>query len=177
MTVWPSPKKVDYRPMSTGSCKKAEPQHAFSAEEPIKTVNLNIGNIKEWHILDSGAISHFLFVDVPFDGISISSDPLTVQHPVCAQVHSSHTCSLWITNSPQKAQLAHVIPGLASHLLLSVVCLCNAGCKVTFTKIECCVKYRGQIILQGYKCLKSGLWMVNLQGCEVSKKPIERPYV
>ena len=33
---------------------------------------------------------------------------------------------------------------------------------MTFTKIDCTVKYRGKVVLRGRKCTKTGLWMVPL---------------
>ena len=124
-------------------------------------------------ILDSGATSHFLVVDAPRDDVRPALTPLTVCLPDGAQVHSSHTCSLRVNNLPQNACVTHVIPGLASHSLLSVVRLCNAGCEFIFTKIDCYVKYLGRTVLRGYKCNKTGLWMVNLQGCDSGPTPIQ----
>ena len=49
-----------------------------------------------------------------------------------------------------------------SHALISVVKLCNAGCTVIFTKINCIVTYRGRIVLEGLKCNRTGLWMIPL---------------
>ena len=45
---------------------------------------------------------------------------------------------------------------------MSVVKLCNAGCEVTFTKIDCQIKHLVRIILRGSKCTRTGLWMINL---------------
>jgi hypothetical protein len=63
---------------------------------------------------------------------------------------------------PAAAQQAHIIPGLASHSLVSVVTLMNAGCKVHFTKIGCTITHRGKTILCGSKCTCTGLWMIPL---------------
>ena len=81
---------------------------------------------------------------------------------------STHTCTLDLPELPTKARLGHFIPGLASHSLLSVIKLCNAGCEVIFNKIGCVVKYRGRIALTGKKCTKTGLWMV-----PISNKPTQ----
>jgi hypothetical protein len=78
------------------------------------------------------------------------------------KVHSTHTCTLDLSNLPAGARAAHIIPGLASHSLLSVVTMCNAGCTVTFTKISCTIAYRGRTIVCGHKCTRTGLWMVPL---------------
>jgi hypothetical protein len=40
--------------------------------------------------------------------------------------------------------------------------MCNAGCTVTFTKINCTISYRDRIIICGNKCTRTGLWMVPL---------------
>ena len=79
-----------------------------------------------------------------------------------AYTNSTHTCALNIPALPASAQHAHIIPGLASHSLISVVTLCNAGCDVVFTKIGCTITYHGKIILCGSKCTRTGLWMIPL---------------
>ena len=76
------------------------------------------------------------------------------------KVQSTHTCTLDLPNLSPDARAAHIIPGLASHSLLSVVTMCNAGCTVTFTKINCTITYRGRVIICGHKCTRTGLWMV-----------------
>ncbi len=79
-----------------------------------------------------------------------------------ARVHSTHTCTLDIPSLPPNARPAHIIPGLASHSLLSVVTLCNAGCTVHFTKIGCTIVYQKGAIVCGHKCTRTGLWMIPL---------------
>jgi len=64
---------------------------------------------------------------------------------------------------PVAACLAHIIPGLASHSLISVVTLCNAGCDVLLTKIGCTITHCGRTIMCGSKCMRKGLWMIPLQ--------------
>jgi hypothetical protein len=41
--------------------------------------------------------------------------------------------------------------------------MCNAGCTVTFTKIDCTITYHGRTIICGHKCTRTGLWMVPLK--------------
>ncbi len=125
---------------STSKCMENNTQCAFAANGLLKTINLNQENIREWAILDSGATSHFLVINGPCEDVQPALMPLTVRQPDGAQVRSSNTCSLRIDNLPKNAHVAHVIPELASHSLLSVVRLCNSGCEVVFTKIDCCVK-------------------------------------
>ena len=137
-------------------------QYAYAAKKLLKTVDFDIENIREWSILDLAATSHFLVVDAPVNDVTTAESPINVKQPDGACVSSTHTCNLRIPNLPPAARLAHIIPGLASHLLVSVVRLCNAGCKVTFTKINCVVEHCGRTIMKGYKCTTNGLWMINL---------------
>jgi hypothetical protein len=42
---------------------------------------------------------------------------------------------------------------------MSVVTLCNAGCRVTFDNIGVIVTHSGKIVMEGEKCTNTGLWM------------------
>ena len=75
--------------------------------------------------------------------------PPTSSQPLCPSLHAFPA-----------AQTAHIIPELASHSLLSVVTMCNAGCTVTFFKINCTIAYHGHIIICGHICTRTSLWMV-----------------
>lgn len=79
------------------------------------------------------------------------------------KVKSTQQCTLGLPQLPTKARTGYILPGLASHSLISVIALCDAGCETTFTKISVTIKYRGKIIMRGAKCTKIGLWMVSLQ--------------
>jgi hypothetical protein len=129
----------------------------------LKTISSDTNTIKKWAILDSGATSHFLTTDAPASNIRSTATPLVARLPNGDKVQSTHTCTLDLPELPIAARHAHIIPGLASHSLLSVVTMCNAGCKVTFTKIGCSIEYRGRTIICGHKCTKTGLWMVPIQ--------------
>ena len=58
---------------------------------------------------------------------------------------------------------------------MSFVKLCNAGCEVTFTKIDWKVKHLGRIILRGRKCTRTGLWMINLNNTAKFTPSIRNP--
>jgi hypothetical protein len=73
-----------------------------------------------------------------------------------------HTCTFDIPSLPPGAHAAHIIPGLASHSLLSIVTMCNAGWTITFRKIGCTIVYCGQTIVCNHKCTQMGLWMIPL---------------
>ena len=83
-------------------------------------------NVHGWAILDSGATSHFLVIAAPTTDRQESNNPLIVKLPDGARVSSTHTCTLAIPELPAKARIAHIIPGLAAHSLLSIVQQCMA---------------------------------------------------
>jgi hypothetical protein len=118
--------------------------------------------IRAWAILDSGATNQFLTTAAPMTNMRPTSKPIIAWLPNGKCVHSTHRCTLDIPALPTLAPHAHIIPGLASHSLISIVTLCNAGCNVDFTKIGCPITYCGKVILCGSKCTRTGLWMIPL---------------
>ena len=52
---------------------------------------------------------------------------------------------------------------MTGYSLVSVVKLCNAGCKVHTTDISCHVIFRGKVVVECHKCTKTGLWMMPLE--------------
>jgi hypothetical protein len=96
-------------------------------------------------------MSHFLTTNAPGTNIVLAAVPLIARLPNSDKVQSTHTCNLDLPDLPAGTQAAHVIPGLATHLLLSVITMCNAGCTVTFTKINFTISYRGRTIICGNK--------------------------
>jgi hypothetical protein len=123
----------------------------------------NAATIKQWAILDSGATSHFLTTNAPATNIIPAAVPLIARLPNGDKVQSTHTCTLNLPALPVGARAAHIIPGLASHSLLSVVTMGNARCMVTFTKINCTIAYCGRTIICGHKCTCASLCMVPLK--------------
>lgn len=115
-------------------------------------------------MLDSGASSHFLVTGAPVTNKKVAANPIAVTLPDGDQVHSTHTGNLNLPQLPAAARLCHIVPGLASYSLISVVKLCEAGCEVSFTKfgIGVEIKYRGRTVLTARKCRRTGLWMVPL---------------
>jgi len=88
--------------------------------------------------------------------------PTTVTLPDGTRVSSTHECKLALPQLPAAARFGHILPSPASHSLLLVVKLCNAGYDVSFKDITCDVRYRGRLVLSGSKCHKTGLWFVPL---------------
>ena len=101
--------------------------YAQAANSILKTINFNLEDIKDWAILDSGATSHFLVTDASATGISVATNPITVTIPDGTKLTSTHKRELDLPLLPKGARTGHVIPGMSSHSLVSVVTLCNAG--------------------------------------------------
>jgi hypothetical protein len=133
----------------------------------------NANTIRWWAILDLNATSHFLTTSAPATIIIPTAVPIIAHLPNGDRVHSTHTCTLDIPSLPPGARVAHIIPGLALHLLLSVVRMCNAGYTVTFSKIGCSIMYCGRTIICGHKCTRTGLWMIPL--AEITTPPTSMP--
>jgi hypothetical protein len=131
--------------------------YALAASILLKTINVDAPTIKQWAILYSGATRHILTINVPATNIAMAAVPLIACLPNCNKMQLAHTCTLDLPDLLAGAQAAHVIPGLGSYLLLSVVTMCNAGCTVTFTKINCTISYHGCTIICGNKCTCTGL--------------------
>jgi hypothetical protein len=141
-------------------CPTPTHNYTLAASILLKTINVDATTIKGWAILDSGAISHFLTTNALATNIVLAAVPLIARLPNGDKVQSTHTCTLNLPDLPAGAQATHIIPGLASLLLLSVVTMYNTGCMVTFTKINCTISYCGWSIIYGNKCTCIGLWMV-----------------
>jgi hypothetical protein len=75
-----------------------------------------------------------------------------------------HTASLDIPELRKAASIAHILPGMANHSLLSVGELCNEGYYVTF-RIYAVTIYisAGKPILKGKRDLNTGFWRINLR--------------
>ncbi|KAL7446006.1 hypothetical protein ACHAXH_009820 [Discostella pseudostelligera] len=109
----------------------------------LKTVMLTDDTSHEWAIVDSGASSHFLTTTAPFTDMQPTNSPIWAQLPNGDRICTTHTCRMQIEALSDQARLAHILPNLLSHSLISVINLCNAGCEVTLNKIGCTIKYKG----------------------------------
>ena len=74
----------------------------------------------------------------------LAERPLTVKFPNGDTVTSSHVAKFDLPLIPRGGRVAHVVPGLESHSLVSVVKLCNAGYQVDIRDILCEIRHRGE---------------------------------
>jgi hypothetical protein len=79
--------------------------------------------------------------DAPASNIIPVNKTLVSHLPNGDKLQSTHTSYLNLLDLSDNAQAAHIIPGLVSHSLplLSIVTMCNTGCKVTFTNTTCTI--------------------------------------
>ena len=96
-------------------------QYGYEVNALLATVDINMENIKERAILDSGATAHFLVTEAPTSNVQTAINPPIVRLPDGAQLRSTATCILVLPQLPAAARKGHIIPCLASHTLLSDV--------------------------------------------------------
>ena len=82
---------------------KSTSQYGYAANALLATVDINMTNIKEWAILDSGATSYFLVLEAPATNVQPALKPLIVRLPDGAQVSSTATCTLALPKLPAAA--------------------------------------------------------------------------
>ena len=154
-SLYPTPKIVTPPPLQRS-------RYSYAANTLLRTVSTNAQERMKWAILDSGASSHFLLSSAPVTDKKIATDPLRIKLPNGSTIQSSHTANIALPMLPPKAREAHIVPGLASHSLVSVVKLCNAGCKVMISDISCEIISKSKQKIQCKKCTQTGLWMIPL---------------
>jgi hypothetical protein len=91
-----------------------------------------------------------------------TTTPWEVRLPNGETIMSTHTATLNIPSLSQAARLAHILPGLAQHLLLSVGQMCDSGCSITFTASNVTVTNGHSTILTGERDKESNIWRVPL---------------
>ena len=130
-------------------------------------------------IMGMALTCHCLALGTQVRNKAVAKKPRSVTSLDGDQVHSTHTGDLDTPLLPAAARYCHIIPGLAKHLLISVVKLCKAGCDVRFNKfgIGVEVRYRQRSVLTGSKFTRTGLWMVPLKASpNTTPAPCARTY-
>ena len=138
-------------------------KYGYASSTIMQEVSLTSDNLRRWAILDSGASSHFLLSTAPVLNKMVADRPLRVKFPNSDTVCSSHIAELDLPLLPSRGRVAHIVPGLASHSLVSVVKLCNAGCQVDIRDISCNIWCRNETIVKYSKDVGTGQWMTPLK--------------
>ena len=113
-------------------------------------------------MLDSGTTDHFISVQANVNNVRPTTNAINVTIPNDDRMNSTHEYDIDWPLLPHRARGGHIIPALSQHSLLSVVKLCENGCKVTFQHDYCVVHYNGKIMMYGQKCPITKLWLVPL---------------
>ena len=92
----------------------------------------------------------------------IADIPIGVKIPDEKTFFSTHMGTLDIPMLPMESRLAHIIPQLDTHSLLSVLKLCDAGYEVDMRMESYEIRYRGVTIIKYSKCKQFGFWMIPL---------------
>jgi len=110
---------------------------SFAASSILSTIQFDRQNVIKWGILQSGATHHYIMTTAPVRKKIPAVRPIPVTLPDGTGVSLTHECELALPQLPAAARFGHILPNLASHILLLVVKLCNAGCDVSFKDITC----------------------------------------
>ena len=114
-------------------------------------------------IANTGTTGHFLLPTSMCGDIKPVTQGITVQMPNGSQITSTHTAQLNILQDlPASARHAHILPGLATHALISIAVLCDNKCKAIFEYDKITITKNDITILQGQRDWATGLWMLPL---------------
>jgi hypothetical protein len=111
---------------------------------------------------DTGASSTYAVVtNAAVRNITVATNPIDVRLPNKSQMRNTHEGYLDIPQLPDWARKAYLFQDMQTSLL-SIGQLCDAGCIAIFDNEQVSILLNNQIILQGKRDLRTGLWNVNL---------------
>jgi hypothetical protein len=119
--------------------------------------------LNDYAIADTGTTGHYLKPSSPNLDRQPDLQPITVRMPNGDGIQSSHTCLLNLPALPPGSTKAHILPGLASHSLLSIAKFCDNGCVVQFSRNRCRILQDNNVILDGPHDPTTNLWLLPLQ--------------
>ena len=119
------------------------------------SIHLTLG--ADTAIADLGATAHFLLPHVNILNKRKATHPLNITLPDGDVIHSTHIGNLNLPGLNEAATEAHIVPGLAHSSLISIKQLCDNGCHVIFTKNDCKVYFKAELVLIGKRDPTTGL--------------------
>eukprot|EP00804_Cyclotella_cryptica_P028195 CCRYP_011052-RA/>CCRYP_011052-RA protein AED:0.30 eAED:0.33 QI:0/0/0/1/0.5/0.33/3/0/617 len=126
------------------------------------TINITLGTTEA--IADSGATAHFLLPNVPINNKRKADHPLNITLPDGEVIQSTHA-SVTLQPSPMLYQALHIL-----HYYPSSNSVTN-GCHVIFTKNDCKVYRKAELMLVGKRHPATGLWVVSTNDSSIPTKP------
>jgi hypothetical protein len=157
---------------TTGTTIAATARQLFGTQNPQYLNAITIAASQA--IADTGATSIFIMEGTPCKNLRPAIRPLTINLLDGTKVKSTHTCNITIPGLP-KVLVGHVVPKLTIASLIGIRVLCDAGCKVFFTKTNCNVWYNGNVILSGKKDPSTDLWTLPINADIKVTKSIDEP--
>eukprot|EP00804_Cyclotella_cryptica_P011472 CCRYP_016407-RA/>CCRYP_016407-RA protein AED:0.68 eAED:0.37 QI:0/0/0/1/1/1/2/0/374 len=163
----PHPHPSDAATVSTTSSTSSPTNNYCSSTS--NSINITLGTNEA--IADSGATAHFFLPNVTISNKRKAEHPLNITLPDGEVIQSTHVGNLNLPGLGNSATLAHVVPGLTHSSLLSIKQLCDNGCHVIFTKQDCKVYRKAELMLVGKHHPATGLWVVSTNNRHISTKP------
>ena len=121
-------------------------RYGYAASTILQEVLLTSENLQNWAILNPGAPCCLLSTSPVFNKL-VADRLLKARLPNNDTVCSSHIAELNLPLLMAAGRQTHIILGLKSHSLVSVVKFCNDGCQVDMRDISCEIRYRGETIM------------------------------
>jgi len=94
---------------TTLTSRAASPIQTQQQETLFHASHINIA--VDHAIADAGATGHFVLPGTPVTDIAPAVTPLVINLPDGEKIESTHTCRLNLPWLPDKARMAHIIPG------------------------------------------------------------------
>ncbi len=138
--------------------------HLYGAPSPQYLDAITIATSQA--IADTGAMPIFIMEGTPIKNIWPAMKQLIIILPDGSQVKSTHLCDITIPGLPI-VLTGLIVPRLSIASLIGIRVLCEAGCKVVFTKNFCNVIYNNEDILRGTKDPSTDLWTLPINAAEV----------
>ena len=129
-----------------------------TSKQPVCTPPIN--STDSYAVADTGATGHFMLIKTILLHLRKASNPISVRLPNGTAIQSTHQGLLPLAMLPEAARKAHILPGLASHSLISIAQLCDNGCTAFFDKEQCHIIHNRKTILKGPRCPKTKLWLL-----------------
>ena len=140
----------------------APKRHKRNAATHTSYTTAQLKIAKNMAVADAGATGHFVLPGTHVTNIKIARHPLKINLPDGDCLTSTHTCMLDIPWLPKETKEAHIVPGLAHALLISIKILCDTGCRVTYDDNECRAYYNKKIVWLGKREPQTGLSILPL---------------
>ena len=115
-------------------------------------------------VADTGATGTYIGIQLVKNAhhMKPTNNPIRVKLPNSSTIISTHSMGMKIGPLPPAITQAEIFEELHNTGLLGLGPLCDAGCKAVFKKHDFELWYKGEVILRGTRCNKTGLWITHI---------------